>query len=429
MKTTTSLTAFVLAGATALALAVPTLAPRLADRLSPTLTAPAAPATLPWDTGSSSGTATDPWAGSAGDGSGTSSGSSDWGSPGWGWGDQGTSGQGSSDGASTGSGQPGASASGPSTTTTQQTAAPTAAQSRGIVLIQAAVSGGEAAGTGMVLTADGQVLTNYHVVQGSTQLRVEVVDTGKIYTATVVGHDAARDVALLQLQGASGLATITPDADQVAVGQSLTAVGNASGGGELVAAPGTVTALKQQVTVSNDNGGTETLTGVIATNAAAVPGDSGGPMFDDQGEVLGMTTAGSQSTNAAPGRGRQGTTTTTTASFAVPIADALSVVDQIRTGRESGSVQVGARAYLGISVASSSGLQVASVESGGPAAKAGVEVGATITAVDGTRVATQSDLSSALDAIAPGSRASLTWLDADGARHTATVTLGSSPVN
>ena len=196
-----------------------------------------------------------------------------------------------------------------------------------------------------------------------------------------------------------------------------------------MAAPGTVTALKQQVTVSNDNGGTETLTGVIATNAAAVPGDSGGPMFDDQGEVLGMTTAGSQSTNAAPGRGRQGTTTTTTASFAVPIADALSVVDQIRTGRESGSVQVGARAYLGISVASSSGLQVASVEPGGPAAKAGVEVGATITAIDGTRVATQSELSSALDAIAPGSRASLTWLDADGARHTATVTLGSSPVN
>lgn len=436
MKTTTSLTAFVLAGATALALAVPTLAPRLADRLAPALTLPAAAVTLPWASGDASPAdtgATDPWSGTVGRRwPGPASGFPDQGSTGWGqegsW-DQGSSSGGSGSGAA-GSTPPGASASGPGTTTTEQTAAPTPDQTRGVVLIQATVSGGEAAGTGMVLTADGQVLTNYHVVQGSTQVQVEVVDTGRVYTATVVGHDAARDVALLQLEGASGLATITPDADRVAVGQSLTAVGNASGGGELVAAPGTVTALEQQVTVNGDNGGSETLSGVIATNAGAVPGDSGGPMFDDEGEVLGMTTAGSQTTNAAPGGGgRQSTTATTTASFAVPIADALSVVNQIRTGKESGTVQVGARAYLGISVASSSGLQVASVESGGPAAKAGVEVGATITAIDGTRVTTQSELSSALDRIDPGAKASLTWVDADGVTHTATVTLGSSPVN
>ncbi|QIK71807.1 PDZ domain-containing protein [Propioniciclava coleopterorum] len=405
MKTTTSLTALALAGATALALAVPTLAPRLADRLTPALQAPVSGVLIPARTG---GSASDP-------------------------------GTGASSGAASESGVAGSSGSGvagPSDPTYPGSAAsasagptsPTAAQSKGIVLITTRVGSGEAAGTGMVLTPDGQVLTNYHVVQGSTQVEVEVADTGRTYAATVVGHDATRDVALLQLKDASGLATITPDADQVAVGQSLTAVGNASGGGSLVAAPGSVTALNQQVTVNNDNGGTETLTGVIATDAGAVPGDSGGPMFDAQGEVLGMTTAGSQTVTRSPRGTAQGTATTTT-SYAVPIADALSVVQQIRTGRESGSVQVGARAYLGVSVLPTPALTVASVVSGGPAAEAGITVGSIITSLQGTRVASQDDLSGILDGLDPGAKATVTWVDADGAQHRATLTLGASPVN
>lgn len=376
MKTSTALTGFVLAGATALALAVPNLAPQLADRLAPPLIAPI----LIQTDGGDAGTGASGWPGAL-----------------------------------------------TATASVSRATAPTPAQSKGIVLIRTRMASGEAAGTGMILTASGQVLTNYHVVQGSIAVEAEVVDTGDTYQATVVGHDASRDVALLQLKGAFGLATITPDADRVAVGQSLTAVGNASGGGELVAAPGTVTKLNQQVTVKNDLGGTEELHGVIETNAGAVQGDSGGPMFDEQGEVLGMTTAGNQIVTRAPSGGSR--QAKTTSSFAVPISDALRVVNQIRTGKESGTVQIGNKAFLGITVARASSLVVASVESGGPAAKAGVTVGSVITSVGGKAVGTHDDLSSRLDALRPGARAKLTWVDANGVRHSASVTLGRSPIN
>jgi S1-C subfamily serine protease len=387
MKTTTSLTALALAGATALALAVPTLAPRLADQLSPASSVTSG-STAPWTndgswSGGSSSTTTDPATGGTG-----------------------------------------------TTTSASQTAAVTAAQSKGIVLITTQTTSGQAAGTGMVLTADGQILTNYHVVEGSTSIEVEIVDTAKTYTATVVGHDATRDVALLQLKNASGLATITPDDDQVALGQELTAVGNASGGGELVAATGSVTGLEKQVTVSSETGGTETLTGVIETNAGAVAGDSGGPMFDAEGEVLGMTTAGSSRVTASPRGGRSTQdSTSTTVSYAVPIDDALAVIEQIRTGKESGTVEVGAKAYLGISVAGSSSLVVASVVTDGPAAVAGLTAGSTITAINGVTVSSHDDLSAQLATLDPGAKVKLTWKDSSGTAHSATVTLGTSPIN
>ena len=387
MKTTTSLTALALAGATALALAVPTLAPRLADQLSPASSVTSG-STAPWTndgswSGGSSSTTTDPATGGTG-----------------------------------------------TTTSASQTAAVTAAQSKGIVLITTQTTSGQAAGTGMVLTADGQILTNYHVVEGSTSIEVEIVDTAKTYTATVVGHDATRDVALLQLKNASGLATITPDDDQVALGQELTAVGNASGGGELVAATGSVTGLEKQVTVSSETGGTETLTGVIETNAGAVAGDSGGPMFDAEGEVLGMTTAGSSRVTASPRGGRSTQdNTSTTVSYAVPIDDALAVIEQIRTCKESGTVEVGAKAYLGISVAGSSSLVVASVVTDGPAAVAGLTAGSTITAINGVTVSSHDDLSAQLATLGPGAKVKLTWKDSSGTAHSATVTLGTSPIN
>ncbi|HEX5335755.1 MAG TPA: trypsin-like peptidase domain-containing protein, partial [Propionicimonas sp.] len=212
------------------------------------------------------------------------------------------------------------------------------AQSAGVVLIEAETGSGIAAGTGMILTADGQVLTNYHVVAGSDKVSVTVADSGNTYTATVVGFDQARDVALLQLKDASGLTTVTVDKDQVAVGDAIAAVGNASGGGELVKAAGKVTATDQSLTVSSDSpwGSSEDLSGLVETNARAVPGDSGGPMFDSQNEVLGMTTAGS---------------TRERTSYAVPIATALAVVDQIETGQDAGTVRVGPAGYLGIKVA------------------------------------------------------------------------------
>lgn len=368
MNKSSSLTAIALTGVTALAIAVPSIAPRISDALEPatnarpTITAPTVPRT------------TVPTA----------------------------------------------------TTQAASTSTVTDAQSRGVVLIDTQSASGEAAGTGMVLTASGQVLTNYHVVRDSTAIEVTIADTGTTYTATVLGHDASKDVALLQLKDASGLATVTPDDDALGVGEQLTAVGNANGGDRLVAASGSVTALNQQLTASEGDS-SETLTGMVQTNAQAVPGDSGGPMFDAEGEVSAMTTAGSQAVTRSRGRATQGQVVTTE-SYGVPIATALQVVDQIRSGQETATVQVGAKPYLGVAVGSSS-LVVSSVVDGSPAADAGLTERSNITSINGTAVTTHDELSAALATLDPGQKVTVTWSDAEGVRHSAKVTLGKSPVN
>ena len=111
-----------------------------------------------------------------------------------------------------------------------------------------------AAGSGIVLTSQGEILTNNHVIHGATTIKVVVPGTGRSYTATVVGYDVAHDIAVLQAQNASGLKT-APLGDSVVVGETVTALGNAGGTGSLVRATGTVTALNQQITASDDSGG------------------------------------------------------------------------------------------------------------------------------------------------------------------------------
>lgn len=311
----------------------------------------------------------------------------------------------------------------------------TAAQTKGVVLINTTMPSGEAAGSGMVIDAGGYVLTNYHVVQGSTAVKVTVVASSKAYTATVVGHDATNDVALLKLQGASGLDTVTLDNDAVSNGQDVVAVGNAEGQGYLTAASGQITDTAATVTVSNDSAtGTETLKNVYETNAQAQPGDSGGPLFDTQNEVTGMTTAGEQ-TYAGPGgrSGRSGSSSsgsaTTVASYAIPIARAMSVVKQIETGTSSGTVVVGANPYLGITVSSRGGAVVQSVGTGTPAQKAGLTTGSQITSLAGKSVSSQATIAAALAGHKPGDSIEVAWSDAQGDAHTATVVLGSSPLN
>lgn len=319
------------------------------------------------------------------------------------------------------------------TTATGQTA--TEAQSRGVVLITTTVSGGSGAGTGMIIDAAGLILTNYHVVQGSTSVEVTVASTGRSFTATVVGHDAEADVALLKVD-ATGLATVTLDDDPVAVGDAVTAVGNAQGQDYLTAASGAITDTDDTVTVSNDSAaGSETLTGVYVSDAAAQPGDSGGPLFDAETEVTGMTTAGQQ-TYAGP-RGRTRTTTTTVATYAIPIARAMAIVSQIRAGQETDEVRIGANAYLGVmvepsgaaSAATAPGVGVSSVTSGDPAAEAGLTAGSTITAIGGSPVTSQAELAAALATRNPGDTVSVSWLDAAGNARSAQVTLAESPVN
>ncbi|WP_158372481.1 S1C family serine protease [Cellulosimicrobium cellulans] len=340
---------------------------------------------------------------------------------------------GSQGGSSSGYGYGG---SAPSTGTgTLDTSTATEAQQQGVVLIDTVLGyqSAEAAGSGVVLTSDGLVLTNNHVVEGATEITVTIGTTGATYTAQVVGTDATADVAVLQLDGASGLTTATLDADgDLAVGDAVTAVGNAQGGGVLLAADGTVTALDQSITTRAEGVSSgESLTGLIQVDADVVSGDSGGALLDDQGEVVGITTAASSGSSDITG-------------FAIPIDDALDVATQIVAGHDSDTITLGYPAFLGVQLATGSatlpglggatgwtgtGATVAGVVDGTPAAQAGLAAGDAITAVDGTAVADGDALSAALAAHAPGDQVTLTWTAADGTAQTATVTLIAGPAD
>lgn len=302
------------------------------------------------------------------------------------------------------------------TTQTPATAA-TASESTGVVLIDTALGyeDAAAAGTGMVLTGNGLVLTNNHVVEGSTEIRVTDPANGQTYAATVVGTDAKDDVALLQLKDAANLPTVRIDNDAEAVGDAVTAIGNASGGGTLMAAAGSITALQASVTTQAESAvAGETLHGMIQISAAVVPGDSGGALLDAQGEVVGMTTAASS-----------GSAVTT--AYAIPIEKALSIVDQIHAGAATDGIVLGYPAFLGVSAANTASATIGGVVDATPAATAGLEAGDTITSVDGRAVTSWSGLSQALAAHKPGDSVSLTWTDQQGIPGSATVTLAAGP--
>jgi S1-C subfamily serine protease len=284
--------------------------------------------------------------------------------------------------------------------------------------------GGEAAGTGIVLTSSGEVLTNNHVIDGATSVKVTDIGNGKTYTATVVGYDSTDDVAVLQLQGASGLKTASlGDSSRVAVGQAVVALGNAGGtGGAPSVSSGTVTGLGQSITASDEGNGTsEQLTGLIETNATLQPGDSGGSLVDLHGNVVGMDTAASSSFEFQ-GAGSQ--------SYAIPINKALSIAAQIEAGHGTTTVHIGTTAFLGVEVdpsAQVSGAVVAGVLSRSPAASAGLAAGDVITSLGGHAVASAAALSAALVQHRPGDKVSVSWTDQSGQSHSGTVTLASGP--
>lgn len=297
----------------------------------------------------------------------------------------------------------------------------TAAQEVGLVYITTTLDygTGQAAGTGMVLTSDGEILTNHHVVEGATAIEVEVVSTGQTYTADVVGYDSTHDVAVLQLEGASGLTPVTTDATgAVAVGDDVTGVGNANGdGGAASAAAGTVVALDQSITVSDEQGGASSrLSGLIQVDADIISGDSGGALYDEDGEVVGMNTAASSGSADVTG-------------YAVPISQALAIADQIESGTASATVQIGNHGYLGVQLSSEvTGALVAGVVDDSPAASAGLTAGSTITSFNGSPVTSADDLSEAVAGLAVGDRVTVAWTDTAGQAHTETMTLGDGPV-
>ena len=314
---------------------------------------------------------------------------------------------------------------------------------------------GEAAGTGMVLTSTGEVLTNNHVIDGATSIKVTDVGNGRSYSAKVVGYDKTRDVAVIQLVNASGLQTVSLSSSGVQSGQKVVALGNAGGkGGTPSVATGKVTATGRTITASDESASNaERLHGLIQTNAGIQPGDSGGPLVNTQGDVVGMNTAASSSISTTA-FGSQSQRAATQA-FAIPISQATAIADQIEAGHASSTVHIGTTPFLGVEVSpsssaatpgyggdggsygggygsstgSSTGATVAGVLNGSAAAQAGLAQGDVITSVAGHAVKADTDVSSALAQHHPGDKIGISWTDQYGQSHTATVTLGNGPAD
>lgn len=278
---------------------------------------------------------------------------------------------------------------------------------------------GQAAGTGMVITPSGEVITNNHVIQNAGSIRVRIGGTGRSHSAEVLGYNVREDIALLKVDGVSDLKTVTTDTSP-SVGESVVALGNGGGRGD-TAEPttGSVTAVGEAITVGDLGGSAHRLTNLIRTNASLQPGDSGGPLIDADADVIGVNTA------ASTGGFRFGSGSRT--GFAIPIKTALSVANQIESGQGSGDTHVGERAFLGVSIRSGAGTEIADVQSGSPAEKAGIRQGAVIGSIGGTKVRSLDDLTSALAPYHPRDKVAVSWTDASGRQHTADVTLASGP--
>jgi S1-C subfamily serine protease len=275
---------------------------------------------------------------------------------------------------------------------------------------------GLAAGTGMILTRSGEVLTNNHVIEGATKFKVVDVTTHRRYNATVVGYSVSRDIAVLQLANASGLRTVKRGgAIPLHVRMRIVARGNAQGrGGPPKVARGQIIALHQQILAKDAGGDTETLNNVIATDAPVVPGYSGGPLENSQNRVLGIVTAGSSS--GVP-RG-----------FAIPIRQALQLARRIESGRPNAIVHVGPTAFLGVGLAEDAGeAKIAHVIAGKPADLAGLVKGDVITSLNSAKISSVTDLRTAVLSLAPGKAVPIGWTDTSDVAHTGTITPISGP--
>ncbi len=288
------------------------------------------------------------------------------------------------------------------------------------------------AGTGLVLTPSGEVLTNNHVIKGATSIRVTDIGNGHSYRAKVVGYDQSKDIAVLQLIGASGLQTAAlGDSSAVKVGDKVVALGNAGGrGGTPSVAVGKVAGLSASISAADQGAGTvERLTGLIRHNAPIQPGDSGGPLVSNTGKVIGIDTAASAGFQFQGGQ---------TQAFAIPVNQAVALARQIEAGLASATVHIGPTGLLGVEVMSAgqaaangisagSGAVVAGTLSGSPAERAGLTGGDVITSAGGHRVTSPSALQAALERFHPGNSVRIGWTDQSGQTHFATMVLVTGP--
>ena len=268
-------------------------------------------------------------------------------------------------------------------------------------------------GSGIVLDAKGDIVTNAHVVDGSSTFDVTLAD-GRQFTGTLVGTFAANDIAVLSIH-ATGLQPATfADSSTLQVGEIVMAVGNPLGLQTSVT-QGIISALGRTVT---EPGGM-TLPGTIQTSAAINPGNSGGALVDINGDVVGIPTLAAvdqQLGGSAPGIG-----------FAIPSNDAKDFAGQLIA---SGKVTNSHRAYLGIRAANVTGTQgvlVYGIDPGGPAAKAGIQRGELIMSIDDKATSDSNALSVVLASLEPGTTVPVVVVTSNGSQTTVQVTLGQIP--
>ena len=289
-------------------------------------------------------------------------------------------------------------------------------------VIQTASGSAADAGTGLIIRSTGDVLTNNHVVEGSVSIKVTIQGRSGKYSASVVGVDPRDDIAVIHINGVSGLPTVTiADSSTVQVGDTVYALGNALGlGGAPRVTKGSVTALDQSITASDNGAQAEQLTGMIQSDAEISPGDSGGALVNSAGQVIGLITAGEA----------QGfRSTSTTVAFAIPSSKAVDIANRILAGQAGNGIYIGPVGYLGVSVRtddSGTGVLVVGVVAGSPAEKAGITAGSVITAVNSTVVDSPTALGDALHQYKPGDKVKISWI-LGNTTHSATVTLTSGP--
>ena len=326
-----------------------------------------------------------------------------------------------------------------------------------------------AEGTGMIISSSGLVLTNNHVIDGATVVQATLVTPRhRSYPAQVIGYDATDDVALLQLQGASGLPTETfGNSSEVSLGTPVLALGNAEGQGGARLAAGIINALNRSIQASDQGSNTtEDLNHMLQTNAPIQQGDSGGALTNDAGQVIGMITAANTSTSGQFGSSGG------TLGFAIPINSALVIARQIAAGQRSATVYIGVPGFLGVEVAMSSspspqqqaadeaqggggraasgggsscqatnqqasipahiapvssGALVLGVLCGTPASAQGLEPGDVILSVQGRAITTPDSLTSITAMYHAGDIVSVAWESVGGTKHTSSMVLGSGP--
>lgn len=267
-------------------------------------------------------------------------------------------------------------------------------------------------GTGFVLDPGGQVLTNFHVVSGADRITASV--GGRSYPVELVGYNRKRDIAVLQLIGAGGLpAAPIGDSAQLVPGEPVVALGNANGtNGPLTREVGSVTAFGRTVNAEDTlTGSKDELAGLFEFAAPVVAGDSGGPVVNGAGQVVGITTAASVSYRFGPGG----------EGFAIPINDAIPIANQIRSRAPSADVHIGPPVLLGVGVRAAQrgpGVQIAEVLRGGPADRAGLVDGDVLTVLDGTPLDSATTLTYVLDRHYPGDVIDLSWIDRSGQERT-----------